>query len=142
MAFRPIQVTPRVEQGSSGKKGGGGLGQVLGAVGGAALAGGAAAAAPATGGATLPIAAAALGGAGGGAGLGQLVGEQISPTKQGSGAMERRLATTMPMMDNSGAAQAKIRDSLVALQSQPPQVQQQYAQPLVNAYLKAGAGVA
>jgi hypothetical protein len=133
MAIKQVEMlAPVVTTGQSGRKGGGGIGQIVGLLGGAALAGGAAAA---TGGAALPIAAAAMGGAGGGAALGQLVGEKISPT-QASTAMERRATLQQPALMQSEQTQ-KLRDSVLALHSQPPEIQAQFAPTLVHGYLQS-----
>jgi hypothetical protein len=134
MAIKPVEMiapAPVVKE-KKARKGGGGFGQVAGLIGGAVLAGGAAAA---TGGA-LPIAAAAMGGAGGGAALGGLLGEKIKPTREGSStAMERRIVGTPQLMQSERTQ--KLRESVMALPSQPPEIQQQHAPTLVQAYLKS-----
>lgn len=133
MAIKPVEMIAPVEtSGKKARKGGGGLGQALGMAAGAALAGGAVAA---TGGAALPIAAAAMGGAAGGAGLGQLIGDKLSPGRADSTAMTRRM-TQQPQLMQSEQTQ-KLRESILALHSQPPEVQEQHAPTLVQAYLKS-----
>lgn len=124
---RPEEVTT-----TKGKSGGGKWGQIAGTLGGAALG---AAATVATGGAAAPaIAMGALGGAGAGGALGGSLGEIIKPTKEGSTAIERRMQAMGPQMQQNNHA-AQLKQSLVALQSQPDNVKAQYTKPLVDAYM-------
>jgi hypothetical protein len=134
MALRQVGFAtpaPEVVE-KKGKKGGGGFGQAAGAVVGGVVGG------MATGGAG------AIGGAAGGASLGAMVGEKIKPTVAGESAMARRAELAQPEMVQSSSSE-KIKEALMALHSQPPEVKQEYAPPLLAAYLKAnapGGGVA
>lgn len=134
-AVQQIAPPPKVSS-SGGKKGGGMFGSVAGGIAGAALAGGAAAV---TGGAALPVAAAALGGAGGGMALGGMLGNAVAPAKAAS-AIERRAATIQGPQLIQSEQTAKLKDSILALHTQPPEIKQQHAPLLVNAYLTSLAG--
>jgi hypothetical protein len=115
---------------TKGRKGGGKWGTVAGLAAGAALG----ALTVGTGGAAAPLAMAALSGGATGAGLGGMIGEAIRPTKEGSSSIERRLASLGPQMIQSDTSQ-KLRGSLMALHEAPPAAKQQYAQPLLSAYM-------
>lgn len=127
--YNPVQKAIETRE----KKGGGGIGQAAGLVAGAALAGGAAAA---TGGTALPIAAAAMGGAGGGAALGGMLGEKISPSRQGSTAMDRRMSAAGPQLIQSEPTK-RLRESIMALNGQPDDIKQQYGPTLVNGFMSS-----
>ncbi len=132
MAYNQVQYVPPppVEKKSGGKKGGGAFGAaVVGAIGG--VVGGLAGAA--TGG-PAGAAAGAMGGAAGGAGLGQMLGNAIMPAKGPSTSIERRMEAAGPQVMQSEQTQ-KLKQSITALHSQPDQVKQQYASPLVQAYM-------
>lgn len=138
MAQNAVQFIQRPEEVTTtkGKAGGGKWGQIAGTLGGAALG---AAATVATGGAAAPaIAMGALGGAGAGGALGGGIGEIIKPTKEGSTAMERRMQAMGPQIQQSQHSQ-QLKQSLVALQSQPDHIKAQYAKPLVDAYMTSAA---
>jgi hypothetical protein len=109
--------------GSSGSEGLGKYGAIAGALGAAAVVGSGGAAAPAV-----------LGAAGSGAALGGLVGGVVDPGKQAESPMQRRLDSTEPQMLHSENSQ-RLRDSILALHQAPPEVQNQYAPTLLNAYL-------
>jgi hypothetical protein len=130
MAINPVELRLRQETGTTtgARKGGGQFGTMAGLVGGAAL-GGAAAAVP--GAAPAAIAMGALGGAGGGSALGGMLGEKVKPSSEGTTAIDRRIqAQSTPQVSGS----EKLRDSIMALHEAPPEIKQQYAQPLVSAY--------
>ena len=138
MAITPVQYVQRPEEVSTtkGKAGGGKWGQIAGTLGGAVLGG---AAIAATGGTAAPaVAMGALGGAATGGSLGGLLGESIKPTKEGTTAMERRMQTMGPQMTQSNHADT-LKQSLVALQTQPDHLKAEYTKPLVNAYMTASA---
>lgn len=134
MAIAPIELRQRPDQvrNTAAKKGFGEAGTLGGLGGGAALGGLAAAAVP--GATPAAIAMGAVGGGATGASLGGLVGEKIKPTTQASTAVDRRIqAQSTPQVSGS----EKLRDSIAALREAPPEVKQQYAQPLVSSYLAA-----
>ncbi len=116
------------------KKGGGKFGQVLGGIAGAVVGG--VAAGTVTGGAATGWGAAkgAMLGAAGGASLGGLVGESVSPSRAGSEAMTRRLDSQGPQITHSEQSES-LKQSLLSLKSQPPNLQQEYQAPLVQAYI-------
>jgi phage tail tape-measure protein len=121
------------------KKGGGAFGQAAGAVVGGAIG---AAAGMATGGAAT--AQGALVGASAGGALGQTIGNMADPARSGSTAMARRAELAQPEMIQSDSRD-KIKEALLALHQQPPEIKQEYAPVLLNAYLKShmpGGGVA
>lgn len=134
MAIKQVDLiapTPAHTEGKI-KKGGGELGQKLGLLAGALIGG---AATVATGGAAAPVALAALSGAGTGAGVGGMIGEKIKPTKEMKGAIDRRAELLRaPQLIQSESTQ-KLRESIMALHTQPDSVKQEYAPTLVNAYL-------
>ncbi len=102
----------------------------VGTVGG--IAGGVAGAATGPAGATVG----AIGGTAAGASLGNTLGEMIQPGRAGSTAIERRAQAPGPQMIQSESSQ-KLRDSLMALHEAPQQAKQQYAQPLLTAYMQS-----
>ena len=117
------------------KKGGGGIGQIAGTVGGAILGG---AAIAATGGAAAPaVAMGAMGGAAAGGGLGGMVGEMIDPSRAASTAMSRRGGAGPQMLQTN--ASETLKQSIMALHSQPDHIKSEYTEPLVTAYLKSSA---
>jgi hypothetical protein len=120
---------------TKGKEGGGKKSALLGAGLGALLAG---AATVATGGAALPVAAAALVGAGGGMGLGSLLGEAVSPTKQAT-VEQKNPVTGMQTQMGGGAAKLEqarqqLEQAMVAMKSQPDSIRQEFSQPLIESY--------
>jgi len=80
----------------------------------------------------------AMQGAAGGAALGNTVGNFVAPGSSGHEAIDRRAAAAAqgPEMYHSERSDA-LRQSLTALNSQPPALQQQYGAPLVTAYLSS-----
>jgi hypothetical protein len=147
VAIKPVEMiapAPVVKE-KKARKGGGGLGQAIGMAAGAALGGvagtylapGAGTAAGAKTGALIGAAGVgAIGGAVSGASLGGMIGEKVKPTREGSSnAMERRVMGTPQLMQSERTQ--KLRESVMALHSQPPEIQQQHAPTLVQAYLKS-----
>ena len=127
MALQQVQQVAPIqrERGSSGRAGGGKWGGLAAAVGAGAIV--------ASGGAAAP---AVIGAAGTGAMLGGLAGDAVRPAREGKNAIERRIDAAGPQMIQSDTS-SKLRDSLTALHQAPPAVKQQYAPPLVNAYLQS-----
>jgi hypothetical protein len=131
-------VPPEKVSTSGGKKSGGKLGGQIGAVAGGVVGGmagavvgaGAPPAAPAT------IALGAAGGAALGNGLGTMIGEQVKPGREATTAIDRRAQQTSPQLIHSEQSQ-QLKQSLVALQQQPPEVRQQYHVPLAKAYIQS-----
>lgn len=119
MALIPVQKTQR-QKVSGGSAGGGRIGQGLGAI----IGGVAGAVTGGPGGAVQ--------GAATGASLGGMAGNAISPAKaptvQQAGAAP---VSTVQVAQNSQA----ILDGLRSLETMSPDLQQQYAQPLTQAYI-------
>lgn len=136
MALRQVQIMNRPDSYSTteGKKGGGQTGQALGAAIGGAI--GVAAGGGLTGG--TGAAAGGMAGAATGASLGSAIGEKINPTTQGSTAIERRIQAQQPEIVHSERSD-KLKESLMALQSQPPEIQQQYLPTLTQGYIASVA---
>ncbi len=131
--LKQVDVIPRtvVSGGSKGHSGGGKFGTLGGLAAGAALG----ATVAATGGAALPaIALAGAGGAATGASLGGLLGEELDKTKQGTSAIERRLDSTAPQLIHSDRSET-LKQSLMALHEAPQEIRDQYAPPLLDAYM-------
>lgn len=87
----------------------------------------------------------AMAGASAGASLGGMVGDRLRPGREEKTAIERRAAAA-PQMIQSDAAE-KLKQSISALATQPPEMQQQYMKPLIEAYAqtvgqKQGGGMA
>lgn len=117
---------------TGGKAGGGKWGQVIGgAIGGAA---GALAAAPTGAG----MVAGGIAGTAGGAALGGMIGNMISPAKEGTTAIDRRIQAAGPQIQHSEQSE-RLKASLMSLQTQPPEIQQEYMAPLVKAYVASVA---
>lgn len=122
-----VTVTP-------GKKGGGKVGGMLGgAVGG--VAGGIAGFA---GGGPAGAVAGSIAGAAGGASLGERLGEMVQPSRAETSAMERKVGARGPEVFHSEQSD-KLKQSLLALQSAPPAVQQEYKPVLAQAYMTSVA---
>lgn len=101
--------------------GGGKFGQVAGAaIGGVAGSGGGPAG--------------AIAGAAAGASLGGMLGEIIDPSKHGTTAIQRKIGAAGPQVIHSTQSE-QLKSSLLALQQQPPAIQQEYKAPLVKAYV-------
>lgn len=126
VAFIPPSVTT---PGKKAKSGGGQFGQAAGAVIGGVIGGVAGAAAGGVG-----AAPGALGGAAAGAGLGGALGNAIDPARGGQDAITRRLESQAPQIQHSQQSEA-LKQSLLSLQTQPPEIQKEYAPPLVQAYV-------
>lgn len=132
MTIAPVQMVGPQDQvkTTSGRKGGSRTGQIIGGIiGGAAGAAAGTVAAPGAG--TI---AGGIAGAGGGASLGGTIGDMISPGKQESTAVTRRIQSSGPQLYHSDRSE-QIKQSLMALHSQPAEIQQQYAPPLTQAYI-------
>lgn len=126
MAINSVSVVQPTQRtaGSKDRQGGGKMGQMLGlAAAGATIA--------ATGGMAAP---AAVGLLAGGSSLGGTVGEMVSPSKQGTSAMERRLEAPGPQIIESDQSK-QLKQSLISLRQAPPDVIEQYRTPLVQAYV-------
>jgi uncharacterized protein YcfJ len=123
MAFQPVQVVEAAPETrvTGRKKGWGGVGSKVGMVAGTAI------------GAYFGGPAGAVAGASTGAALGGQVGEMVRPSSEGKTAIDRRVAGQGPTVQND--ASEKLKQSIVALQSAPPDVRAQYAKPLVDAYM-------
>jgi outer membrane lipoprotein SlyB len=115
---------------TSGKSGGGKIGKVIGGTAGG-IAGGMAG--MATGG-PAGAAVGATGGALAGASLGEMIGNGISPARQESTAIQRRIQSQGPQMVQSDRT-AQLKQAVMALHQAPPAVQQEYGKPLVTAYM-------
>lgn len=126
MALIPVQRRPR-QKVSGGSSGGGRMGQGLGALIGG-VAGGAAGAA----GGPAGIAAGALKGAATGASLGGMAGNAISPARAPT--VEQAGGSNVSTVQIASNSQA-ILDGLRALEDMDPGLQQEYAQPLTQAYI-------
>jgi outer membrane lipoprotein SlyB len=138
VALRPDQyIAPAPEtKTSGGKKGGGRFGQAVGAVAGGVIGGMAAGAA--TGGAATGwgVAQGAMLGTAAGAGVGQALGEKVRPTVEATTAIERRAEAGQPQLMQSERTQ-KLKESIMALQSQPEAMRLELGKPLVAAYVKS-----
>jgi hypothetical protein len=127
------QVTPVGRQettpGKKAHKGGSETGSKIGAVVGGVVGGVAGAAAGGVG-----AAPGAMAGAAGGAGLGGMIGNWIDPARGGTDAITRRLEAQGPQIQHSPQSEA-LKQSLLSLQTKPPEVIQEYQAPLVQAYI-------
>lgn len=115
-----------------GKKGGGKIGSIIGGVVGGAA--GALAGLPTGAGAV----AGGIAGTAAGASLGGTIGNMISPAKEGQAAISRRLESQGPQINHSSQS-ASLKQSLLSLQSKPPEIIQEYQAPLVQAYIASVA---
>jgi uncharacterized protein YcfJ len=111
------------------KKGGSAMGAAVGAVAGGAIG----SFAPGVG-----TAAGALAGASAGSSLGGQIGNAIDPARQGSTSIERRAEAGVPQLQQSDKSE-QLKQSILALQSQPPNLQKEYAPVLVDAYMTSVA---
>jgi uncharacterized protein YcfJ len=144
MALNSVQmIGPQDEvKKTGGKSGGGKWGKAIGgAAGGVA---GGMAAATVSGGAGTAVG--ATSGALAGAALGEAIGNGIAPPRQESTAINRRIQSQGPQMIQSDRT-AQLKQAVAALHQAPPQIQQEYAKPLVAAYMQqvsqnGGGGVA
>jgi hypothetical protein len=132
VAIKPVEMIAPVDtQQKKSRKGGGGIGQAIGGV-----VGGVAGGVAGIPGGPAAIAGGAIAGTAAGASVGGMIGERIKPTREGSStAMQRRVMGTPQMMQSERTQ--KLRESILALHQQPPEVQQQYAPTLVQGYLKS-----
>jgi len=133
VALNSVQVLgPKPEtKTTGGRTGGGAIGRKLGMVAGG-IAGGIAGAPTGAG-----AVAGAMAGAAGGASVGEMAGEMVSPTVAAKQeAVQRRLGPG-PQMSNTSDQTKQLRQSLVALKGQPPEVQKEYLQPLGGAYMQS-----
>jgi outer membrane lipoprotein SlyB len=132
VAFQPVQIVEaQPETRTTGRKKGWGkegalVGGAVGAVAGAMAGTGA-------GGPGAGTVVGAMGGMAAGASAGQMLGEKLRPSSEGKTAIDRRVASQGPAVQND--ASEKLKQSIVALQSAPPDVRAQYAKPLVDAYM-------
>ncbi len=134
MALNAVQTIARPDdvKTSKGHKGGGQFGSVVGGViGGVAGAMAGTVAEPGAG-----TVAGGMAGAAGGAALGNTIGNWIDPAREGSTAVTRRIQAAGPELYHSDQSNT-LKQSLVALHSQPPAVQKEYAMPLTQAYLSS-----
>lgn len=128
MAIQQVQYVGPSDQmtGKKGTAGGAGVGSqigaAVGAIAGAATTGGAGAV---QGGLTGAAAGGALGG-------------WIDPAKADTTAIQRRIQSSGPQIVHSEQSE-QLKQSLVALQQQPQDVQHQYAAPLIKAYIQSVA---
>ncbi len=135
MALNAVQIVQRPDdvKTKSAHKGGGEFGSVVGGViGGVA----GAMAGTAAGGPGAGTVAGGMAGAAGGASLGSTVGNWIDPARQESTAVSRRIQAAGPQLYHSEQSDT-LKQSLMALHSQPPEVQREYAMPLTHAYLSS-----
>ena len=137
MAIRGVNIVqPQDEvQTKKARKGGGEIGTAIGAVAGGVVG---AMAGTATGGPGWGTAQGAMLGASGGGSLGGQIGERISPSRQESTAITRRMAAPgmQPMQSENSET---LKQSIMALRTQPPEIQKEYAKPLVDAYMTSVA---
>ena len=125
MALNGVQVVgPAATGGSKGRESGAKKGQVIGSVIGGTV--GAFAGGP-TG---------AMAGASAGGTLGGMAGDRIQPAQQGSSAMQRRIDQSAPQLVHSEQSD-QLKQSLMALREQAPEIQKQYSAPLVKAYVQS-----
>lgn len=133
MAIKPVDIVApqqRVTE-TKGKKGGGALGGTIGGV-----VGGVAGAV--AGGLTTGPAGAVQGGitgAAAGHSVGSVIGNAISPAQAAKQAIERRATAMSGPQIQSSPESEKLKASIMALHTQPPEVQQQYAPTLVDGYV-------
>jgi uncharacterized protein YcfJ len=80
----------------------------------------------------------AVAGASTGAAIGNVVGEGLDPSRAGNQAIERRIQTGGPQIVHSPQSE-QLKQSLVAMKAQPPEIQQEYMAPLVKAYMQSVA---
>ena len=139
MALGGVYVPPK-----PAKKGGGGIGSLVGAALGAVVGG---AAAPFTGGASIPVGAAiaggALAGSGTGMGLGQMVGESISQSQgpQERGGLPLTDVADRRMRNNPRASLARLNEALAELPSAPQDIQSIFGPFLIAAQQRNKPGV-
>ncbi len=135
MALTQVRAPQQGQEVVGAKKGGGSTGAALGGIIGGAF--GAVAGAATGGGGNIPGAVVGgIGGAAAGAGVGQKIGDIVQPGSQGT-AIDRRVASqSQPEMYHSERSE-QLRQSLAALQQQPPEMQKQYATPLMTAYINS-----
>ncbi len=131
MALNAVQTVARPDDVSTskGKSGGGKTGSMIGAAIGGTVGAIAGAGTPAS-------IAGGIGGAAGGAALGNTIGNWIDPAKEGSTAVTRRIQASGPQIFHSEQSDT-LKQSLMALHTQPPAVQKEYAMPLTQAYLSS-----
>jgi hypothetical protein len=67
-----------------------------------------------------------------------MIGEMAAPSRQGETAITRRLQAPGPQIVHSEQSN-QLKQSLMALQQQPPEIQAQYQAPLVTAYMQSVA---
>ena len=129
MAVQRITPTRRVEE-KKGKKGGGGLGKIIGAAGGGVVGG----LAGFAGGGPVGAAAGATGGAAAGASVGGFIGDSISPAKAGV-----REEFFNPSVQLSAAEEAvrgqQLLDGLRVAQSDSRAAG--FAEPIAQAYVQS-----
>ncbi len=132
MALTQVRAPQQGQEVVGARKGGGSTGAALGGIIGGVAGGIAGYASGNVPGAIVG----ATSGAGGGAALGQKLGEAVDKPSQGT-AIDRRVASqTAPEMYHSERSD-QLRQSLMALNNSPPEMQQQYGAPLVTAYLSS-----
>lgn len=131
MALTPIAPGIRkVKEATRGESSGAGLAGIIGAI----AAGGAAAL---TGGFSLAAVPAIVGAAGGGAGLGQFIGNQISPGKAATGPQFEQ-TRQIPLIQQS----KQFLSSIQSIGTMPDEIFNEFAPPLFKAYAKSQQGVA
>lgn len=133
MARNDVQyIAPQPKVSSSGGRAGGGkFGQVIGAaVGGTA---GALAGAP---GGPAGMVAGGMAGAAGGASLGGMVGNMVDPGREAKTAISQRIQSSGPQIVHSEQSE-KLKQSLLALNTQPEPLKREYMAPLVKAYVSS-----
>ncbi len=136
MATNSVQVIgPQDEvKTTSSKKGGGKFGTIVGGtIGGAVGAIAGTVGAPGAG-----TVAGGIAGAAGGAAVGGAIGEMVQPSRAGESAITRRLQSQGPQIVHSEQSE-QLKQSLMAIQTQPQYIQQEYMAPLVTAYMKSVA---
>ncbi len=132
MALTQVRAPQQGQEVVGVKKGGGSTGAAIGAVIGGVAGGIAGYASGNVPGAIVG----ATSGAGGGGALGEKIGNAVDKPSQGT-AIDRRVASqAAPEMYHSERSDA-LRQSLVALNNAPPEMQQQYGGHLVSAYLSS-----
>lgn len=135
MALVQVRPTQQGQEVVGAKKGGGSTGAAIGGVlGGVA---GALGGLATGGGGNIPGAiVGGMSGAAGGAAFGQKVGDIVDKPSAGT-AIDRRVASNAPPEMYHSERSDQLRQSLMALNNSPPEMQQQYGAPLVTAYMSS-----
>ncbi len=132
MALIGVRQNQTQQEVTGARKGGGSTGAAIGAVVGGVAGGMAGYAAGNAPGAITG----AMGGAAGGSAFGQKVGDMVDKPSNGT-AIDRRAASQAPAEMYHSERSDALRQSLQAMNNQPPEIKQQYTGTLVAAYLSS-----